>query len=43
MYDVLKLDLIRKELPGIGITLGLVAVLTAFLFALVWYFGLSHG
>jgi len=34
---------IRKQLPGIFITLGLVAGLTAILFALVWESGLAHG
>ena len=36
----LILDRIRKELPGVCWTLGLVAVLTAVLFALVWEMGL---
>src|SRR5689334_18731415 len=34
---------IRKELPGILVTLGLVAALTAILFFLVWEMGLAHG
>ena len=37
----LKFDPIRKELPGIFLTLGLVAALTAVLFALVWESGLA--
>ena len=43
MHDALILDRIRKELPGVCLTLGLVAVLTAVLFALVWEMGLAHG
>jgi two-component system, OmpR family, sensor histidine kinase KdpD len=43
MRDALKLDFIRKELPGVFLTLGLVAILTAVLFALVWEIGLAHG
>lgn len=34
---------IRKQLPGIFITLGLVAGLTAILFLIVWESGLAHG
>ena len=34
---------IRKQLPAILITLGLVAALTAILFFLVWETGLAHG
>src|SRR5438270_6290002 len=37
------IDLIRKELHGVFMTLGLVAILTAVLFALVWQIGLAHG
>lgn len=36
-------DRIRKQLPGVFITLGLVACLTAVLFLLVWESGLAHG
>jgi len=43
MPDAMKFDRIRKELPGVFLTLGLVGVLTAVLFALVWGVGLSHG
>src|SRR4249919_2981656 len=43
MYNALKIDLIRKELHGVFMTLGLVAILTAVLFALVWEMGLAHG
>ena len=43
MRNALKFDLIRKELHGVFMTLGMVAVLTAVLFALVWEIGLAHG
>ena len=43
MPDALKLNRIRKELPGILMTLGLVTVLTVFLFTLVVQAGLTHG
>src|SRR5215471_3495066 len=43
MYNALNFDRIRKELPGVCMTLGLVAILTAVLFALVWQLGLAHG
>lgn len=43
MHDTLKFDPIRKELHGVLMTLGLVAALTAVLFALVWETGLAHG
>src|SRR5262245_18828815 len=43
MRHALKLDFIRKEMPGVFMTLGLVAILTAILFALVWEIGLAHG
>ena len=43
MQNALKIDHIRKELPGIFMTLGLVAILIAVLFALVWEMGLAHG
>ena len=43
MHSALKVDFLRKELPGIFMTLGLVAALTAVLFALVWEMGLAHG
>ncbi len=43
MHNALKLDRIRKELPGVFWTIGLVTVLTAVLFALVWETGLAHG
>jgi two-component system sensor histidine kinase KdpD len=37
------IDRTRKQLPGIVITLGLVAGLTVVLFLLVWESGLAHG
>lgn len=37
------IDRIRKQLPGILITIGLVAGLTMVLFAIVWESGLAHG
>src|SRR5690349_3060004 len=43
MYNALKLDRIRRELPGVCMTLGLVAILTAVLFFLVWEAGLAPG
>jgi len=43
VQKALKIDRIRKELPGVFMTLGLVAILTAVLFALVWEVGLAHG
>ncbi len=43
MHNALKLDRIRKELPGVVWTIGLVTVLIAVLFALVWETGLAHG
>ena len=43
MQNALKFDRIRRELPGVFMTLGLVASLTALLFALVWEVGLAHG
>ncbi len=43
MQNALKLDRVRRELPGVFMTLGLVAMLTALLFALVWEMGLAHG
>ena len=43
MHDTLKFDPIRKELHGVLMTLGLVAAITAVLFALVWEVGLAHG
>ena len=43
MQDALRLDRIHKQLPGVFWTLGLVAILTAVLFALVWQVGLAHG
>ena len=36
-------DRIRRQLPGIFITLALVGALTAILFFLVWEIGLAHG
>jgi len=39
----MKFDRIRKELPGICWTLGLVGVLTVVLFVMVSQLGLSHG
>jgi two-component system sensor histidine kinase KdpD len=43
MPGVLKYDRIRKELPGVGLTLGMVGGLTAVLFGLIYEFGLAHG
>ena len=43
MHNALKFDLLRKELPGVFMTLGLVAILTAVLFGLVWGIDLAHG
>src|SRR5262244_2073033 len=43
MHGAWKFDLIRKELPGVLTTLGLVGALTAVLFAFVWEIGLAHG
>jgi len=43
MPDALKFDRIRKELPGVCATLGLVGVLTIALFSMVWELGLEHG
>src|ERR1700687_3870074 len=43
MSNSLNFCPIRKELPGVFMTLGLVAVLTAVLFALVYEIGLAHG
>ena len=43
MHETLKFDPIRKELHGVLMTLGLVAAITAVLFALVWEVGLAHG
>src|SRR5215510_6023113 len=43
MRHALKFDFLRKELPGIFMTFGLVAALTAVLFALGWHIGLVHG
>jgi two-component system sensor histidine kinase KdpD len=37
------IDRIRKQLPGVLITLGLVGALTALLFLFVWESGLAHG
>lgn len=42
MPNTLKFDL-NKEVHGVSMTLGLVAILTAVLFALVWEMGLAHG
>jgi two-component system sensor histidine kinase KdpD len=42
MRHTLKFDL-SKEVHGVSMTLGLVAILTAVLFALVWETGLAHG
>src|SRR5690242_3194942 len=42
MLNALNLDF-RKELHGVFMTLGLLAILTAVLFALVWGIGLAHG
>src|SRR5208283_2444025 len=43
MQTSVKSDGIRKELPGVCMTLGLVAILTLVLFAMVWGLGLEHG
>jgi len=43
MPDALIFDRIRKELPGIFMTLGLVGGLTVVLFTMVWELGLEHG
>jgi two-component system, OmpR family, sensor histidine kinase KdpD len=43
MQTSVKFDRIRKELPGVCMTLGLVAILTLVLFAMVWGLGLEHG
>ena len=43
MSPSLAFGRIRKQLPGIFITLGLVAGLTAILFLIVWESGLAHG
>ena len=43
MLHALKFDRIRKELPGVFMTLGLVGVLTIALFSMVWELGLEHG
>ena len=43
MLHALKFELIRKELPGVCATLGLVGVLTIVLFSMVWELGLEHG
>jgi len=43
MHTSVKFDRIRKELPGVCMTLGLVAILTLVLFAMVWGLGLEHG
>jgi two-component system sensor histidine kinase KdpD len=42
MPNTLKFEL-SKELHGVSMTLGLVAIFTAVLFALVWETGLAHG
>jgi two-component system sensor histidine kinase KdpD len=43
MQVSVKFDRISKELPGFCMTLGLVAILTLVLFAMVWGLGLEHG
>src|ERR1035441_10343808 len=43
MLHALKFEFIRKELPGVCATLGLVGVLTIVLFSMVWELGLEHG
>src|SRR5471030_3219392 len=43
MLHALKFEFIRKELPGVCATLGLVGVLTIALFSMVWELGLEHG
>jgi two-component system sensor histidine kinase KdpD len=43
MQNALSMENLRKELPGVAITVGLVAALTVALFVLVWEYGLEHG
>jgi len=43
MHNALKFDFVRKELQGVFMTLGLVAILTVVLLALVWDLELAHG
>src|SRR6185437_6326022 len=43
MQNVRNNAYIRKELHGIAMTIGLVGILTAVLFVLVWQYGLEHG
>jgi len=43
MQTSVKFHRIRMELPGVCMTLGLVAILTLVLFAMVWGLGLEHG
>ena len=43
MPNRLFIGRVRKELPGVGMTLGLVGAITAVTFTLVWEFGLAHG
>ena len=43
MPEVLKFDRIRKELPGILLTLAMVAAVTAFIYFVIMETGLGHG
>ena len=43
MSDSLKIDRLRKQLRGVGLTLLLVAAITALLFALILQIGLTQG
>src|ERR1700687_870983 len=43
MSDSLKIDRLRKQLRGVGLTLGLLAAITALLFALILEIGLPQG
>ena len=43
MPDALKFNRVRKELRGVLLTAGLVAGVTALLYAIIWETGLTHG
>ena len=43
MRNVLSMENLRRELPGLAVTVALVGALTAVLFFLVWQVGLEHG
>jgi two-component system sensor histidine kinase KdpD len=43
MPEALKFARLRKEMPGIGMTFGLVAVITSLLYGLIVEIGLSNG